>query len=93
MSEGNTVDDAQQSTETPPGTVYPGLWTPTAESAQNLKRTELLEKVRRLSEFIEVTEGAKRAAARDYNDELKELRKELQDTLAVLKETSKDAKE
>ena len=58
-----------------------------ASDAKTASRPELLEKVRRLSENIEATESAKKAASKDYNEELKALKDELHDTLDLLKDT------
>ena len=58
-----------------------------AEQAKKSDRKELLEKVRRLSESIQATESAKKAASKDYNEELKGLKEELHDVLDQLKDT------
>lgn len=48
-------------------------------------RNELLEKLRRLEERRAQVEADKRNAASAYNDELKEIKAELGDTLVLLK--------
>lgn len=60
-----------------------------AEEASKPTREELLEKVRRLSETIEDVTDTKKAAAKDYNDQLKSLKDEMHDTLETLKNTPK----
>lgn len=50
-------------------------------------RNELLEKLRRLEELRRDVEGMKKSAASDYNDQLKDINNEIQDLLAVLKDT------
>lgn len=54
-----------------------------------LSRAELLEKLRTLQERIQQVEADKKNAATDYADQLKDLRGELKDTLATLKNAPK----
>jgi hypothetical protein len=52
---------------------------------KKLTRAELLEKVRKLSENTQELESAKKAAAKDYGDQLKDVKQEMRDVLEQLK--------
>lgn len=61
--------------------------TPSNVGADPAKRKDLLEKVRRLSEEIISIETMKKAALKDYNEQINELKDERQDVLEALKNT------
>lgn len=54
---------------------------------KKLNRSELLEKLRRLEELKRDVEAQKRAASKDYSDQLKDIDGEVSDVLELLKNT------
>lgn len=66
------------------------ITTEDAMEATKQNRTALLEKVRILSEQMQETTAMKKSNAASYNDQLKEQKAELEDTLRELKGTPAD---
>lgn len=61
-----------------------------AELDTKLSRGELLEKLRRLEETRRDVADAKRTAAKDYGDQLKDIDGEMADVLELLKKAGAD---
>ena len=57
------------------------------EAKQQMTRSELLEKLRSLEENKVSIESMKKDATKDYADQITELKKEIKDVLAQLKNT------